>query len=116
MGDYVEGLAGGALSVVSPGTVAADQTLDMSGRQECLWVVTLGGNIKFSIVGMAAGDSVTLVVKQDAVGSRAYTLPTALWDDGVIPTGTTLANGKDIRGFFSDGTSTYGFDSGTGMA
>lgn len=116
IGDYVEAQAGGALSIVSPGTVTTNQTLDMTARQECLWVVTLGANIKLDIVGMAAGDSVTLVVKQDGVGGRTYTLPTALWDDGAIPAGSTGANAKDIRGFFSDGTSTYGFDSGTGMA
>lgn len=116
MGDYVEGFVGGGLSIVSPGTVTTNQTLDMSSRQECLWVLTLGANITTNIVGMAAGDSVTLVLKQDGVGGRTVTLPTALWDDGAIPTGSTNSNAKDIRGFFSDGTSTYGFDSGTGMA
>lgn len=116
VGDYVEGFVGGGLSIVSPGTVNTPQTLDMSDKQECLWVVTISGDVKFNIVGMAAGDSVTLVIKQDGVGGRIATLPTALWDDGAIPTGSTSANAKDIRGFFSDGTSIYGFDSGTGMA
>lgn len=117
MGDYVEGFVGGGLSIVSPGTVTTNQTLDMSSRQECLWVVTMGASIKFDIVGMAAGDSVTLVIKQDAVGGRVVNqLPVAKWDDGAIPTGSTAANAIDIRGFFSDGTFVYGFDSGTGMA
>lgn len=117
MGDYVEGLAGGALSIVSPGTVTSNQTLDMTSRQECLWVVTLGASdLKLNIVGMGAGKSVTLVVKQDSVGSRSYALPTAKWDDAAIPTGTSIPGGIDIRGFFHDGVDTFGFDSGTGMA
>lgn len=117
MGDYVEGFVGGGLSIVSPGTVVTNQTLDMSTRQECLWVVTLGADpIKLEIVGWAAGDSVTLVVKQDATGGWTATLPTALWEGGAIPTQTLAANSKDVRGFFSDGTSVYGFDSGSNMA
>ncbi len=116
MGDYVEALAGGALSIVSPGTVTTDQTLDMTSRQECLWIVTLGGDVKLEITGWGAGDSVTLVVKQDATGGRSVQLPSALWEGGAIPTTTPNANAKDIRGFFSDGTSAYGFDSGTNMA
>jgi hypothetical protein len=117
LGDYVETMAGGALSIVSPGTVTTNQTLNMNGRQECLWILTLGANIKIDIIGMAAGDSVTLVIKQDAVGGRLVAqLPTAKWDDGVIPGTTTTPNAIDIRGFFSDGVNVYGFDSGTGMA
>lgn len=116
MGDYVEGLAGGALSVLNEGTTSGVKTLDMSNRQECLWIATINNLTAFQIIGMAAGDSVTLVVKQDAVGNRGYTLPSAYWDDGAVPTGSTGANAKDIRGFFSDGTFMYAFDSGTGMA
>lgn len=114
---YTDAQAGGGLDVVVTGTVTLNQTLDMTNRTECLWVVTLGGNLKLEIVGWSAGDSVTLVVKQDAVGNReVLDLPTALWDDGAIPGGSALPNAVDIRGFFSDGVSVYGFDSGTGMA
>lgn len=120
MGDYVEGLAGGALSVQNEGTITTDRTLNMNGRQEVLWIVTLGASgPKLRIVGMSAGNSVTLVIKQDGVGSRGLGingLPSAYWDDGVVPSQTLSPFGIDIRGFFSDGTITYGFDSGTGMA
>lgn len=120
MGDYVEGFVGGGLSIESPGTVTTDQTLNMSDKQECLWVATLGASgLKFNIIGMAAGDSVTLVLKQDGVGGRGLApsgLPAAKWDDGALPTSSLAAGAIDIRGFFSDGVDVYGFDSGTGMA
>lgn len=118
MGDYVEGLAGGQLAVVNSGTVTTNQTLNMSILQEALWIVTLGATgLTLEITGWSAGKAATLVVKQDASGNRVLAgLPTAKWEGGAIPSGSTGSNAIDIRAFFNDGTNTYGFESGTGMA
>lgn len=118
MGDYVEGLAGGSLAIVSPGTVTTNQTLDMTNFQEVIWAVTLGAtDLKLEISSWSPGKSVTLIVKQDATGSRVLlSLPTAKWEGGAIPVGSTAANAIDIRAFFRGVTETFGFESGTGMA
>jgi hypothetical protein len=111
------GAAGGP-ELVNQGTITVSTTLDMATHQDVIWVVTLGAtNLKLEISNWATGKSVTLIVKQDATGGRVLqSLPTAKWDGGTIPTGSTAANAIDIRAFFRGLSETFGFESGTGMA
>lgn len=118
MGDYVEGLAGGQLAIVNAGTVTTDQTLSMTNYQEVLWEVTLGASgLKLEISNWSPGKSVTLIINQDATGGRTLAqLPTAKWEGGAIPTGSTGSGAIDIRAFFRGINWTFGFESGTGFA
>lgn len=76
--------------------------------------VTLGGNRTLSVSGAVAGWSGTLVVKQDATGSRTLTLPAGSkvvnGGAGAI-TLTTAASAVDLLTVYYDGTNywwTYG--------
>lgn len=104
------------MTVISPGIVSSNQTLDMTPYTEVLWVLTLGGPIKTEIIGWSAGKAVTLVVRQDGTGGWGCVLPTALWENGAAPAPTLDPNGKYIRTFFSDGTSVYGNETGSNYA
>jgi hypothetical protein len=72
--------------------------------------VTLGGNRTISFSGIQNGMSGTLIVVQDAVGSRTLTLPA---NSKVVNTGagaitlSTAANAIDIVTFTYDGTYIY---------
>jgi hypothetical protein len=115
---YTDSQVAGSFEIVNRGTILANDTLDMTNSLSVLWIVTLGAsNIKLEINGWSAGDSVLLIVKQDATGNRTLTgLPTAKWDGGAIPGQTLAPNGIDIRSFFHDGTHAYGSEYGTAMA
>jgi hypothetical protein len=65
--------------------------------------VTLTGNVTFSaFANPVAGQSITLIVKQDATGSR--TLTSTMKFAGGTKTLTTAANSTDIISVFYDGT------------
>lgn len=110
--------ASGGTETINQGTVTTNTTLDMSTHQDVMWVVTLGAtNLKLEISNWSTAKSVMLIIKQDATGGRVLqSLPTAKWDGGAIPTGSTDPNAIDIRGFIRGISETYGFESGTGMA
>lgn len=72
--------------------------------------VTLAGNRTLAISNMSAGQFATLIIKQDATGSRTLTLPTG---SKVVNVGagainlTTTASAIDILSCFYDGTNYY---------
>ncbi len=72
--------------------------------------VTLTDNRTLSITGMTNGATGTLIVIQDAVGSRTLTLPAgskvANGGSGAV-TLTPTASARDILSFYYDGTSFY---------
>ncbi len=74
--------------------------------------VTLGGNRALAFSGLANGMTGTIIVKQDATGSRTLTLP-AQCTNKVINGGagaitlSTAANAIDILTFTYDGTNCY---------
>jgi hypothetical protein len=58
---------------------------------------------------LQAGASYTLIVKQDATGSRTLAYGTSYkWPGGTAPTLSTAANAIDVLTFISDGTNMYG--------
>lgn len=105
------------MQVVTQGTITVNTNLSMTGRENALWIVTLGANnLKVSITGWSAGSTVTLVLKQDGTGRTGTQLPTSKWEGAVVPVVTTTANAIDIYTFFYDGTNQYGFTGGQGFA
>lgn len=72
--------------------------------------VTLGGNRTLAITGAVSGQSGTLVVKQDATGSRTLTLPAGSkvrdGGSGAI-TLSTAANSIDVLSYYYDGTNYF---------
>ena len=75
--------------------------------------LTLTGNCVLTFPTPAAGGQFTLLLKQDAAGSRTVTWPsTVRWAGGTAPTLTATAGRTDIVTFLSDGTYWLGFGGG----
>lgn len=80
--------------------------------------LTLDANCTLTFPTAAAGKSFTLILIQDATGSRTITWPgTVVWAAGAAPTLTTTAAKKDILTFLcADGTNWLGFVAGQNYA
>jgi len=66
--------------------------------------ITLGGNRTFTFANGLDGARYTLIIKQDATGSRTITWPaTVRWPGGTAPVLTTTANKTDYVGFIYNG-------------
>lgn len=84
--------------------------------------ITLTANCTLTIAntpatGRAYGFS--LIVRQDATGSRAITWFAGVkWPGGTVPTGSTLASSVDMYSFYTvdGGVTWYGVQSGKGFA
>lgn len=71
--------------------------------------VTLAGNRTFTFANPVDGGRYSILLRQDATGSRTITWPgTVLWSGGTAPTLTTTANKTDIVTFIWNGTSYFG--------
>jgi len=75
-----------------------------------LLVITLTADCSVTLPSAVAGQSFTLVVKQNASGNHVITwIGSVKWPSAVTPVLTTSANAIDVFGFFSiDGTSWIG--------
>jgi hypothetical protein len=104
----------------TPSSSAGALTLDMTTAN--VFEVTLTENTTLTFSNPpASGDagSFTLILKQDATGSRTVTWPAAVdWASGTAPTLTTTASGVDILTFLTTdaGTRWYGFTAGQAFA
>jgi hypothetical protein len=79
-------------------------------------VITLTANCTLTFPSAGAGKSFTLVLKQDATGSRLVTWPTLTWPGGVAPTLTTTAAKTDVFSFLCvDGATWYAFTAAQGL-
>jgi hypothetical protein len=74
--------------------------------------MTLTGNVTLTFANAVAGQSMTLLLTQDATGSRTVTWPTMRWPSGTAPTLTTTPGKMDIISVFYSGTSYFGFVGG----
>lgn len=87
-------------------------TIDLANGN--VYEVTLTGNCTFTFSNPPAsgkGGSFTLILKQDATGSRTVTWPASVkWAGGAAPTITATASATDILVFFTRdaGTTWYG--------
>lgn len=100
-------------------TVAASTaatTLDLEAGN--VKPVTLSANTTFTFSNPAASgkaSSLTLILIQDATGSRIVTWPASVkWAGGTAPTLTTTANRADLLTFitYDGGTNWFGFTAG----
>ena len=102
------------------GSVSSDTNLDLDEAN--IFDVTLGANniaLSFTnppVSGFAAG--VTLILRQDAVGTRFATFTNAVYTDGIAPLLTTNANAIDVLSFFTvdGGTSYFGSQTMAGVS
>lgn len=75
--------------------------------------LTLTGNCVFTFPAPASGGQFTLLMLQDATGSRTVTWPASVrWAGGTAPTITATAGRTDVISFLSDGTYWLGFVGG----
>lgn len=75
--------------------------------------LTLTGNVTFTFPTATAGRQFTLLLKQDATGSRTITWPTNVrWAGGTAPTITSTANRTDVISFVAEGAYWLGFVGG----
>lgn len=74
--------------------------------------LTLTGNCTFTFPTPAAGAQFTLLLKQDATGSRSVTWPTSVrWkENNTAPVPTATALRTDTYTFLADGTYWIGFE------
>ena len=97
----------------------ASYSIDLSAGN--VFEITLTGNCTFTFSNPPAsgkGGSFTLILKQDATGSRTTIWPSSVdWAGGTAPTLTTTANAVDMLVFVTTdgGTIWYGFLSGGDM-
>ena len=75
--------------------------------------LTLTGNCLLTYPAPSGGGQFTLLLKQDATGSRTVTWPsTVRWAGGTAPTITATVGRTDVVAFLSDGTYWLGFVGG----
>jgi hypothetical protein len=102
-GDYREG-------VVTANTGTAYTISLATGTVQ---ILTLTGNCTFTFPTLTAGESFTLLLRQDGTGSRTVTWPAAVrWPGGTAPTITSTASRTDKYVFTCDGTRWYGSNAG----
>ena len=78
-----------------------------------LFDLTLTGNCIFTFPAATAGRQFTLLLKQDAWGSKTITWPSSVrWAGGTAPTITATAQKTDVISFIADGTYWLGFIGG----
>lgn len=98
--------------VATVGTVStATYNIDLSLSN--IFDITLGNNVTFTFTnppGSNLAVTVTIVLRQDATGSRTANFNNVLYTDGVKPVLTTTANAVDVLSFFTvnGGTNYFG--------
>ena len=86
-------------------------TLDLTNGT--VQIITLTGNATITMPAAVSGKSFTILLKQDATGSRTVTwAATVQWPSGTAPTITSTASKMDKYVFISDGTYWYGSTAG----
>ena len=85
-------------------------TLDLTNGT--VQIITLTGNATITMPAVVSGKSFTLLLKQDATGSRTVTWSTVSWPSATAPTITSIASRMDKYVFISDGTYWYGATAG----
>jgi hypothetical protein len=96
-------------------TVAANTstsyTVDLANGS--VQILTLTGNCTFTFPTATAGKGFTLLLLQDATGSRTATWPASVkWPGGTAPTITATASKGDKYVFVGDGTYWWGSNAG----
>jgi hypothetical protein len=108
-----------ALPVIENETIVASSGLSQglaAVTQATLYDITLTANCAITLPSATSGSSVTVVLRQDATGSRTVTWNTAKWPGGVVPTLSTAAGAIDVFTFLCSNGQWLGFTSGIAMS
>jgi hypothetical protein len=91
-------------------TITDSSTISWNANTQQAAILTITGNHTLALPSnIQAGATYTLIVKQDATGSRTLAYASGYkWSNGTTPVLSTAANAVDIITFLSDGTSMYG--------
>lgn len=109
---------GGSAAAADTDSGAA-HTIDLASGE--VHDLTLTANCTLTFDGAATGvvSSFTLILRQDATGSRTVTWPASVdWPDATAPTLSAAANSVDVLTFMTvdDGTTWLGFVAGQALA
>lgn len=103
--------AGGYTEQTNVADTSTAYTIDLSNGS--VQVLTLTGNATLTFPAPVAGKGLTILLKQDATGSRSVSWPASVkWPSITAPTITTTASKLDKFVFISDGTYWYGSTAG----
>lgn len=98
-------------ALTTVGTVATSTyNIDLSLTN--IFDITLGTNVTFTFTNPPSSgisQSVTVILRQDATGSRTATFTNAKYSDGVVPVLSTGANQVDVMTFFTVNGGTFWF-------
>jgi hypothetical protein len=98
-------LPAGTLQTATDG---ATITFALSSNLNDKWQTTLGGNRTLALSGGFTGQVFTLLINQDATGTRTVTwFSTIRWAGGTAPTLTTTASKSDLFVFECIGSGSY---------
>ena len=93
-------------------TANSSTAITLSLANGTVQIITLTGNATITMPTAVSGKSFTLLLKQDATGSRTVTWATVAWPSATAPTITATASKMDKYVFISDGTYWYGSNAG----
>jgi hypothetical protein len=93
-------------------TANSSTAITLSLANGTVQIITLTGTCTITMPTAVAGKSFTLLLKQDATGSRTVTWTTVSWPSATAPTITSTASKMDRFTFISDGTSWFGATAG----
>ena len=93
-------------------TANSSTAITLSLANGTVQIITLTGNATITMPAAVAGKSFTILLKQDATGSRTVTWSTVSWPSATAPTITATASKMDKFVFISDGTSWFGSTAG----
>lgn len=98
--------------VETPYSANSSTAITLSLANGTVQIITLTGNATITMPTAVSGKSFTILLKQDATGSRTVTWATVAWPGGTAPTITSTASKMDKYVFISDGTYWYGSNAG----
>ena len=98
--------------VETPFSASSSTAITLSLANGTVQIITLTGNATITMPAVVSGKSFTILLKQDATGSRTVTWTTVSWPSATAPTITSTASKMDRFVFISDGTSWFGATAG----
>jgi hypothetical protein len=98
--------------VETPYSANSSTAITLSLANGTVQIITLTGTCTITMPTAVSGKSFTLLLKQDATGSRTVTWSTVSWPSATAPTITSTASKMDKYVFISDGTYWYGATAG----
>ena len=98
--------------VETPFSANSSTAITLALTNGTVQIITLTGNATITMPTAVSGKSFTILLKQDATGSRTVTWATVSWPSATAPTITSTASKMDKYVFISDGTSWFGATAG----